>query len=70
MAGSRLCTLLPVEKELGFWEQHGVPQPIHTKAIQFNVVFIDKVEAEAVGKGRLGRERGCSGSAASTRTVL
>lgn len=57
-------------KELGFWEQRGVPQPIHTQAVQFNVLFIDKVEARAVGKGRLGRERGCWASAGSARTML
>lgn len=62
--GSGFCALLPMGKGLGFWEQRGVPQPIHTEAIQFNVVFIGKVEARAVGKGRLGRERGCLGSLA------
>lgn len=67
---SELFTLLPVGKGLGFWEQHGDPQPIHTEAIQFNVLFIDKVEAGVVGKGGLGRERGCSGSASSAGMVL
>lgn len=34
-----------------FCERCEVAQPIHTKAIQFNVLFIDKVGAGAVGKG-------------------
>lgn len=34
-----------------FCKECEVPQPIHAKAIQFNVLFIDKVEAGAVGQG-------------------
>lgn len=34
-----------------FCEQCEVPQPLHTKAIQFNMLFIDKVEAGVVRKG-------------------
>jgi len=40
-----------VGKGLGFWEQRVVPQPIHTEAIQFIVLFIDEVEDGAVGEG-------------------
>lgn len=36
-----------------FCEQREVPQPLHTKAIQFNILFIDKVEA-GEGKGLVG----------------